>query len=227
MKLSFPYGTQARCTLAQFSRTLQKHPNLRELDLKDGATPQESPGVPVPFTLPQLVDLQLRGTVGCISGLTNLIGMSSPLRTVALHFCYPNGQNVPALVDATKRIIAAYYECEGLDHPRKASHLTVLGSGQGPLTFLAQPRSGPEPTLELRFSRMDHLLKIFPLFPLKDTRDFTIEGVVLSSKEHYTILRKMRGLLRLNVSGVQINPVLEALNPRNRGLSKGATEVVC
>ena len=67
LKLSFPYGHGPRYTLAQFSQILQKHPNIRELDLKDGATPPVgSSEAPVPFALPQLVDFKLRGMAGSI-----------------------------------------------------------------------------------------------------------------------------------------------------------------
>lgn len=230
LKLSFPYTTQPRYTLAQLSQILQKHSNLRELDLEDGAMPQvESPKLLVPFTLPQLADLKLRGTAESILGLVNLIGTSSPLHNVAFHFCYHPGQNVPALVDAVKKILTSYYECEGLDHPRKADHLIVSGEDQGSLFFVARSRSAsasiPQPTLELQFSRATELLKIFSLFPLKDTREFTIEGVTLSSKGYYTMLRKVRGVSRLHLSKLDIGPVLEALDPCNRGASKGAIEI--
>jgi len=126
LKLSFYCGIRPRYNLAQFSRILQKQPNLQELDLDDGAMPRvDSSEAPVPITLPRLADLKLRGTAECFLGLVNLIGTSSPLHNVAFHFCYPRDQNVPALVDVVKKILAAYYECEGLDRPRKADHLTV------------------------------------------------------------------------------------------------------
>jgi len=229
LKLSFPYTTRPRYTLAQLSRILQKHPNLRELDLKDGAMPQvESADAPVPSTLSQLTDLELGGTVESILGLVNLIGTSSPLLNVAFHFSYHRNQNVPVLVDAVKKILAAYYECEGLDHPRKANNL-IVSEDRGTLYFVARSRSAPastpQPTLELQFSRANELLKIFPLFPLKDTRELTLEGVTLSSNEYYTMLRKVKGVSRLHLSKLDIGPVLEALDPRNRGASKGATQI--
>lgn len=223
LKLSFPHTTLPRYTLAQLSKILQNHPNLRELDLKDGAMPEVgSPEVPVPFTLPQLADFKLRGTAGCILGLVNLIGTSSPLHNVAFHFHYHRNQNVPALVDAVKKILTAYYECEGLDHPRQAYHLIVSEGGQGSLFFVARSRSAPvstpQPTLELQFSKTSELLKIFPLFPLKDTQELTIEGMSLSSNEYYTMLRKVKSVSRLHLSKLDIVPVLKALNPtRNRG----------
>jgi len=230
LRLSFPHTTRPRYTLAQLSQIIRKHPNLRELELKDGAMPQvESPGALVPFTLPQLADLELRGTAESILGLVNLIGTSSPLQNVSFHFCSNRDQNIPGFVDAVKKILAAYYECEGLDHPRKANRLIVSEDDGGPLYFVARscsaPTSTPQPTLELQFSRASELLRIFPLFPLKDVREFTIEGVALSSKGYDTILRKVKGVSQLHLSKLDIAPVLEALDPRNRGALTGAAEI--
>ena len=228
LQLSFPHGTRPQYTLAQLSRILQRYPNLRKLDLRDGALPQiESTELPVPFTLPRLVDLKLFGTVGCIFKLVNLIDTSPPPRSILLCFCYPHDQNVPALIDAVKKILAAYYECEGLDDPRKVDYLSISGADQGPLIFFTQSRSPPQPTLELQFSRADDLWNIFPLFPSKDTREFAIGGVDLDSDEYYTMFRKMKGVLRLHVLELNIGPVLEALNPYDEGASKGATRISC
>ena len=230
LKLSFPYGTQPRYTLAQLSRILQRHPNLQELDLGDGATPQlVSTDAPVPFTLLQLVDLKLCGVAGCILKLINLISLSLPLHNIVLHFRYPHNQNAQALVKSVKKILVAYYKCEGLDNPRKADHFTISSSDvpkYGPLTFVARSRSGPASTpqsmLELRFDRAGELPKIFPLFPLNDTQEFTIEGMALSSNQYLAMLRKVKGISHLHLSTLDIRPVLAALNPRNLGVSKGA-----
>jgi hypothetical protein len=227
LKLSFPHTTQPRYTLAQLSRILRKHPNLRELDLKDGAMPQvEPPEAPVPLTLSQLAVLELGGTAESILRLVNLIGTSSPLLNVAFRFCYHRNQDVPALVDAVKKILAAYYQCEGLAHPRKASSLVV--SGEGPLYFVARSRpataSTPRTTLELQFSGATELLKIFPLFPLKNVRELTLKEVTLSPKGYRTILRKVTGVSQLHLSELDIGPVLEALDPGKRGAQERVTE---
>ena len=227
LKLSFPHGTRPRYTLVQFSRILQRYLNLQELNLEDGAMPQvESEEALVPFTLPRLVNLELHGTLGCISGLINLIG-SSPLRSVVLDFCLPHDQNVPALADAVKKIFTAYYECEGQDHLREAYYLTVFsGEDSNSLTLYTKPRFTSQPVLELRVSRANDFMKLFPLLPLKDTRHFIIEGADLSSNEYYAMFRMLRGVSRLHVYDLDIGPVLEALDPRNRGASKGATKIL-
>ena len=227
LKLRFPYGLGTRYTLAQFSQILQKHPNLRELDLKDGAIPLvESSEALVPFALPRLVDFKLRGVAGSILGFTNLIGMSSPLHNVEFHFHCPLDLDVPALVDAVKKLLTAYYECGGLSHPRKADHLTISswpGGDYDPLVFTARSCSTPtpalQPVLKLQFSRSHKVLDIFPLFPLDDTREFTAHGSFLSWDEHYEMLRQMKNVTHLQLTALDIDPTLQALNSYNRGVS--------
>ena len=231
LNLSFHDDTGLRYTLAQLSRILQKHPNLRELDLKDGATPQaESPEAPVPCVLPRLADLKLHSTPGRILGLINLIGMSSPLHNVVLHFRYPRDPTVPALVDAVKKILAAYYECKGLDHSRKADCLTVELRSRGlcdPLTFVARshspPTSNPQPILKLQFSDSDKLSELLSLFPLDDVQEFTADGLKFSSDEYCTVLQRMKGLLHLSLTELDFRPVLEVINSYDPGASKRGT----
>ena len=231
LRLSFPAGARPRYTLAQFSRILQKHPNLRGLDLEDAAVPQvESTEAPVPFTLPQLDVLKLRGTPECILRVVYLIGTTSPLHHIALHFDLTRDQDVPASVDAVKKVLTAYYEHGGLDHPRRANHITVSGAQSGPLCFIARSQStpgpSPQPLLELRFSGGDKLMEILPLFPLKDTQEFTINGLLLTSNEYYRLLQQVEGVSQLRLSGLDIKPVLKALYSRNRGVLKGATDIM-
>jgi len=234
LRLSFHSGIRPRDTLAQFSRLLQKHPNLEELDLEYGAMPRVEPAEdPAPITLPRLVDLKLHGTAECILGLVNLIDISIPLQNVFFQFCYPRDQNVPALVDIVKKLLAAYYECEGLVYPRKASHLTVEswpGGDWDPLVFMARshsaPASIPRPVLKLQFYRKDELMDVFPLFPLDDTREFTMDGLFLSSDEHYKLLQRVKGISRLELAALDIGPVFGALDSRNRGASKGAINLL-
>ena len=228
LKLTFPYGIRPRDTLAQFSRILQKHPNLQELYLKNGAMPRvESAENPVPFALPRLTDLKLCGSAECILGLVNLIGTSFPPNNVVFEFRYPRDQDVPALVDTVKKILAAYYEREALDHPRRAHHLSVEsrpGGDHDPITFVARPPAGPvhtpQPVLKLQFWKMDELMHILPLFPLNDVQQFTIDGLFLSSKDHHRLLQKMKDISHLELAAMDIGPVLEALDSRNRGVSK-------
>ena len=232
LKLSFPHGTRPCYTLSQVLGILRKHPNLRELDLEDAATQQvELTEALVPFTLPQLVDLKLRGTPGYIFRLVSLIGLTSPLHSTALHFDYTRDQDGSALVDTVKNILSAYYECKGLDHPRKANYLSVTGPRFGPLFLAARsrstPASSPQPLLELRFCRTHELPKILPLLPLKDTQEFAINALVLSSDGYHRLLLQLKGISELQLSRLDIGPVLEALDPRKQGASKGATEISC
>jgi hypothetical protein len=189
--------------LTQLSVVLQKHPNLRELDLEDGTMPQieTSSAAAVPIALPHLTDLKLCGTGVCILGFLNLIGMSSPLHNVELVFKYPNYLNAPKHADVVKKILAVYYEREGLDHSRTADHFTVSSGsrGYGPLVFLSQSRSisapTPQSTLKLQFDGTTELLDLFPLFPLSDTQEFTIEGLNLppaGTAQYFEGLRKFR-----------------------------------
>ena len=113
LKLFFHYHSNKPCfTLAQFSKILQRHPNLQELDLGDGTIPRVgSPEILVSITLPQLVDLRLCGMAQCISGFVNTIDMSSPLYNVILYFHHrPGDLQVPTLVNAVKEILAAVRE---------------------------------------------------------------------------------------------------------------------
>ena len=231
LKLCTSDGAGPPYTLAQLSEILQKHPNLRELDLKGATAPQaESREAPVPLVLPQLADLSLCSTSSCILGIINLIDMSSPLHNVVLHFHYPSNHDIPVLVSATKEILAAYYECEGLGHPRKANYLSVVlprRIDQDHLVITARscsaPTPSPQPTLELRFDRTDHPLDVLQLFPLIDTQEFIAEGLDLSPTGYHTILQKMGGVSRLELSRLKIGPVLAALKPSNWGTSKRAT----
>ena len=192
----------------------------------------ESSEAPVPFVPPRLVNLKLHGIAECISEFINLIDMSSPLHNVIFHFHYPYDQNVPALIGAVKKILAVYYECGGLCHPRKANRITISSSSTGnldPLVFAVQSHSGPastpRPILELQFGRTDEVSEtILPLFPLNDVQEFTAEGLELSSNGYYTVLREMKNLLHLRLSKLQVGPVLDAFRSCEQGVSKAATE---
>lgn len=229
LKLRSLYSPGPSYTLARLSGVLQKHPNLRELDLEEGTMPRiESSEAPVYLTLPHLIDLKLCGTAACILGFINLIGMSSPLHNVGLVIHYPTNQNVPAPVDIVKKILAAYYEREGLDYPRKADYLAVSSGswgGNGPLVFFAQSRSmpapAPQPILKLQLGRTTELLDILPLFPLSDTQEFIIEGLGLPSVRYYEILQMVEEVSHLRLTKLDVGPVLEGLSLYyNPGTSK-------
>ena len=192
LKLHFDYNAgRRRYTLTQFSQILQRHPNLRELDLTDGAIPRgDSSEDPVPVVLPQLVDLKLCGRMAeCILGLINVIGMPPLLRNVGLQFSLPHGPDFPVFINAVNKILTTYYECEAPEYPRKVNRLTISSRRKGlfdNLCFVTRPRpiptSNPQSIFRLEFDRTPgRLFDLFPLLPLSDVQEVTIDGLKLSS----------------------------------------------
>lgn len=238
LKLHFHYcSSTPRFTLAQLSKILQRHPNLQELDLRAGTISRVgSPEVLVPVILPQLVDLRLHGTAQCISGFVNVIDMSSPLYNVVLHFDRPCDLHVPTFVNAVKEILAAYYECEGLDYPRKANSLTISsrpGGCYGPPSFVARspptPVSTPQSNLELEFEREfdgDEVFELLSLFPLNNVQELFVNGLDLASMDYRMLLRRMEGLTHLKLRALDIAPILEEMNSCDQGSSEEATEIL-
>jgi len=201
--LFIPYGEKGRHTLAQFSQILQQHSNLRELDLNGGAIPLPGiSGTPVPFVLPQLVDLRLHGTMEDIPGFIDLIGMSSPLRNVVIHFdCAPHF-TIPTLASAMGKIVMPYYSCQGLDYPREIDSLTISSPMRGfDLIFDARSRSTPTSNLKLRFAWVhqlgyDGLLEeTVGLFPSENIRELIVEELPLTRR----VLEKMKNISHLQI----------------------------
>jgi len=149
LKLFLPYEIKGRYTLVQFSQILQQLPDLQELDLNHGAIPPSGKsGTPVPFILPRLVNLRLYGAETAILGFIDLIGMSSPLRNLVIHFDSCSGFTLPALTSAVEKIVMPYYDCQVLDRPRKINSLTISSYPyKHHLAFHARSRSPPLPTL--------------------------------------------------------------------------------
>jgi hypothetical protein len=232
LKLCFPYDAEPYYTLVQLSQILQKHPDLRELDLESGAAPLgDSSEAPVSFVLPRLVDFRLHGTEAVVTGLVDLVGMSSPLRNVVIRFPYHNRQTIPALVSAAREIVVAYYGCQGLDYPRKAGRLTISSDWlTSALVFNAEPHSTsasyPTSKLKLHFNRTDDGLAedTALLFPLRHVRKFTAVGLNLPTNRWRRILQKMEGLSHLWLDCLDIGPVLGALTFDDQGVYKEATE---
>ena len=228
LKLSFPFSDKPHYTLATFSKTLQRHPNLQELDLEDGAMPRVEPsGAPVACVLSQLTVLKLCGTEGCVSELINLIGMSPPLLNVVLRFHYPRRQTVPSLVGPVKKILGAYYGRTEPDRPRRLAHLVVKekeGQAQAPLVFIAKSSNSrsthapsPQSILRLELWGTQKVLEFFNLFPTKNVKTFSADGLSLSSKNYRTMLQKMKNLMHLSLASVYIEEVLEAIDFGNQG----------
>jgi len=220
LKLSIPYGDKSCYTRSQFSKILQRHPNLQELHLWQGGMPQVEPLESlIPVALPRLVDLQLYGSDAIVVGFVNLIGMSSPLRNVIISFDSTHTTGGSTLPTAVKQILKSYYECRALDHNRKAEHLTI-SSAPGENTLVFNAGSHPTPpsyrtyNLELRFDKVDDVLveEICLLFPLDNIDGFTAIGLCLPSDRYHGMFRKMEGLLYLRLDNLDVEPVLDALS---------------
>lgn len=232
LKLSLPLGKNNPFTLSQFSQILQQHPSIRELDLNRAAIPLPGPErtASTPFILPQLVSLRLDGRETAISGFLDLIGMSSPLHDVIVRFgSGTRVATVTALARIMKEILAAYYKCEGLNHPRKASRLTIsYNSEKRYLVFHSRshptPTSNPKSNLKLQFHGIDELARdkmvkeMFPFFPLDDVREFAIEGLFFDVDGHRGMFQKLKDLSHLRLERQYIWPVLRALSFGNNGM---------
>lgn len=129
LKLHYHYCDEPMHTLPEFSDILQKHPNLQELDLQEGALPLPEPSVLlVPLVLPRLVDLRLRGLEWGVAGIVGLVGVSSPLRNIVILVQESHiTEGVQETIGMIKEILAVYYGCPGIDHPRTSNWLSISG----------------------------------------------------------------------------------------------------
>jgi hypothetical protein len=233
LKLRSPYDILPHYTLAQLSQVLHRHSDLRELDFEICAAPLiESPDAPVPFPLPQLVNLRLYATETAIAGLIDLVRMSSPLHDVTIHFSYSRGQTVPALVNVVEKVAVAYYGCQGLDFPRRANCLTISSDRwRGSLVFNAESHSTsashPMSQLKLQFDRTDNELteRISLLLSLNHVHEFTTIGLILPTARWRGILRKMGGLLHMLLGRLDIDSMLSALDFNDQGVHNEVTEI--
>jgi len=236
LKLFLPYRKEDRYTPLQFSQILQQHPNLQELELNHGAIPLPGPSsAPAPFTLPRLVSLRLHGMEAAISGLIDLIDMSSPLHDVVIRFARDPESTVPAFAGAVGKILVGYYECQGLDYPRKIDHFTISYRSEEPrLVFNAQsgsgPKSNPRSNLELLFDNIyEHSGEVIvkdtlPLFPLNGVRVFTTNGPPIYGRlQNLHVFRKMIDVSHLRLNKQDISPALLALS-HNLGAFRAVTK---
>jgi len=203
LSLFLPYLKREPYTLSQFSQILQRHPNLRELDLNCGAIPLPGPpGALVSFVLPRLVDLRLYGVEAAILRFIDLIGMSSPLHDVILRFDCP-GSAVPDHTSTMKKILVVYYECQGLNHPRTINRLVIsYNSGKRCLAF--DTRSHPSAmsnltsNLKLQFegisgsAGVDLVKAGIPLFPLDNLQVFAADGFASYGDWYSGVFQKMK-----------------------------------
>jgi len=219
LKLNLQDPDPRRYTLSQLSRVLQQHPNLQELELQEGALPPvEKSGTPAPVVLPRLIDLSLCGSNTSIAGFIDLVSMSSPLHNVTVRF---SSTSALAPISTAKKLLTAYYECEGLEYPRKVNRLNVSSGPLGKdliVDAVSHSTSASHPTyhLKLQFRQLGDGLarKIIPLVPLKRVNEFTVERLsYLFTDDWRKALRKMKGLMRLRLDNMDIEPVLDALGP--------------
>ena len=232
LKLSLPRTGDNPLTPSRFSRILQQHPNIRELDFKNAIPlPGPSGASSVPIILPRLVNLRLDDKSAAILGLMDLIDMSSPLHDVAIRFGSTHIADDPRLVSVMKGILVPYYECRGLNHPRKVDHLTIsYNSKRIYLVFNSRSRSTPGSNLRFRFdwvteTAQDIVVKdAFPLFPLDDVREFAVEGFVINKDGYRGMFRKMKNLSHLRLDELDLRPVLEALSACNHGMFRIVTK---
>jgi len=230
LKLYLGYEDRRRYTRFEFSQILRQHPNLRELDLGGGAVSVAgTSGALVPVFLPQLADLKLCGKDAIIVGFMELVDMSSPLHNIAINFECTNTPTA-ARVNAVKQTLTTYYECQRLEYPRKFDQLAV-----SPRRFIHDlifnvgscftPPSRQVSNLRFRFDGAGNELaeQVIPLFPLKDIREFTAEGLKFATSSWRLILGKMEGLLHLQVTWLDIGPVLDALDFDGGGMYGEAT----
>ena len=219
LKLDPPYNDNRRYTQSQLLEVLQHHPNLKQLNLRAGGLPSvENSGELVPIILPCLVDLRLYGMVGTINGFIDLVSMSSPLHNLIIGFQYDDIPSVAAYADTVKKFLTAYYGCKGLAHPRRATYL-IVNSSEDQLTIGAKSHSTSTsyPIYNFEFHGIRGALaqKIIHLFPLKHTREYDIERLNFFTDDWRRTLRRMKGLLHLRLYGVDVRPVLNALDLSN------------
>ena len=224
LKLDHRRDCECRYTRSQLSQILQRHPNLQKLVLGQFALPPvEGSGVFVPIVLPRLVDLTLYGLGTLIAGFMDLVGMS-PLHNVVIHL--ERYGTVPVLSGAVKQILSAYYECQGLEYPRKVDNLTVsLGNIPMVIHASSSATSACHPTYNSRLQSFDtsgaFIGKIIPLFPLEHTQVFAATKLGLIEYDWRMVFQKMKGLLHLQLDSIDIRPVLNALRLDNRGVCEG------
>jgi len=227
LKLSLPYLGSDPYTLSQFSQILQRYPNLRELDLTCGTTPLPGPpSAMAPFALPRLVSLGLEGSGAAVLEFIDFIGMSSPLHDVIISVDRGSNLTIPDLASTMKKVLVAYFECQGSGYPRTINRLTVsYNSRKNHLTFDAQSRrsatSNPKRNFRFQFNLIGVLTGIemvkagIPLFPLGDIREFAADGFATSYKDWYGgVSRKMRNCSHLRLGSCLITEVCSKWSPQ-------------
>ena len=163
----------------------------------------------------------------------NLVDMSSPLHNVVIYFQSIYNLAVPALTEVMKEILTAYYGCAGLAHPRTVNRLTISHVAlNGDVIFDAgsHPTSHSASNLILQFSGLgvlgsELMEKVFSLFPLKDVREFAVNGLDLIEDKWRRMLRKVKRLSHLQLNGLCVGSVLDALDSKDPGVYKEAIKI--
>ena len=192
--------------------------------MSHGAIPLPGPSScsSVPLVLPRLVDFRSHGAETAILGFIDLFDMSSPLYRVFLWFSNSRVLAARALVNATKQILAAYYERQGLNHPRKVNRIKILYHlEKRRLIFKFRsyptPASNHKPNLTPQFDGIGtqagtKTAEAFPLFPWDDAREFTAEGWSIDEGRYRGMFRRMKDFSHLRLENLDISPVLRALS---------------
>jgi len=168
-------------------------------------SPVEKSEAPAPVVLPQLVDLSLCGLSTSVAGfMGQVINMTSPLHNVAIRFRSTSIPAVADLVSTTKKLLTAYYRHEGLGHPREVNHLAVAS------TSSSMPGLAP-------------LLLPFSLWHVSTSSLLSAERLDLVADDLCETLRKMKGLVHLQLGSTGIGPVLDALDSDDICMYREAT----
>ena len=232
LKLRLPENDDSRYTLSQFTRILQQHPNLLELDLQQGGMPQIEPSGPlVSFPLRKLVNLRLRGAKLTILKFIDFIGMSSPLHNVDIHF-EDARITTRALVGPLEKILAAYYGFPGLGFPRVVNCLTISSNPKKrELVFetgsCSTSTSNQTSNLKLQFdwARDEVVEDTLLLFPLEHVHTFAVIGLYINVSEWYTMLQKLKRLLHLRLEKLDVSLLLDALDVSDKGTYKKSARI--
>lgn len=212
-------------TRSQLSQILRRHSNLQELVLDGSVLPSvEGPGALVPIALPRLINLRLYGMVTAIAGFMKLIAMS-PLHNVTLHLKSIRFMTTLALLDVLEQILTAYYECQGLEYPRKVDDLTVSMRSVMVINASSSPAAPCHPTYNFRIQTVEAIntlaAEIVLLFPLEHTHTFAATELDLVEHRWRVVLQNMKGLSHLQLDSLDIGPVMGALGLDDRGARSG------
>ena len=152
--------------------------------------------------------------------------MSSPLHNVAVHFHHTPDLTVPALISALKKTVTAYYDHQGLYHPRKIDTLTTATPrSKLHLAFDARSRSPPTSNFQLQFPWIggygceEVLEGTFGLLPSSDVQELIVDGMLPLTRGMVNKMKELSRLRLYNQGNQDIGWVLNALTVGTQGAS--------